>query len=330
MKSSHNSFQLDLIDKAQLQLLTGVREREQKLGETLVGADGIVVGQSRFLILGISEDIGPQSNLGFPGSVTAFPAFLKRFLNVQSNAFIDGDEIVILGEIRSLVAFENLDQGRSVVTELDEFVSTVLRPYLEMNMIPIVIGGGHNNAFPLIHSVAMKLGHSINVVNMDPHADFRPLEGRHSGNSFSYAHYQGWLELYAVIGLHESYNSQYILEALKSAGMFASFFDDYISGESNFDTDLKAIFKAMYQKPFGIELDMDAIAFMPSSAVSPSGFTLEQARKYLMTMAQSKSVQYLHLPEAAPRNSNEEMQVGKALAYLVADFIKVQQKLKIR
>ena len=41
------------------------------------------------------------------------------------------------------------------------------------------------------------------------------------------------------------------------------------------------------QLPFGIELDMDCIKLMPASAFTPSGFTLEEARKFIRKTAAS-------------------------------------------
>jgi formiminoglutamase len=61
---------------------------------------------------------------------------------------------------------------------------------------------------------------------------------------------------------------------------------------------------------------------MPSSAFTPSGFSLNDARKYIHTIAKHKNISYLHLPEGAPSSVKEEKIVGKALAYLVSDFIK--------
>ena len=55
---------------------------------------------------------------------------------------------------------------------------------------------------------------AINVLNLDPHADCREIDRRHSGNSFSYAMQEGWLANYAVLGLHQQYNSQSMLERL--------------------------------------------------------------------------------------------------------------------
>ena len=49
-------------------------------------------------------------------------------------------------------------------------------------------------------------GHTVAAVNLDPHADFRATEGRHSGNGFSYAYMDGALGFYHVVGLHPGKN----------------------------------------------------------------------------------------------------------------------------
>ncbi|MGF1948884.1 arginase family protein, partial [Enterococcus gallinarum] len=73
----------------------------------------------------------------------------------------------------------------------------------------------HNNAYPCIKGAAKgwhKAGvleiAQINAVNLDAHADYRAMEGRHSGNAFRYAEEDGYLEKYCVIGLHENYITQ--------------------------------------------------------------------------------------------------------------------------
>jgi arginase family enzyme len=40
---------------------------------------------------------------------------------------------------------------------------------------------------------------TINAINFDAHSDFRILEGRHSGNGFSYAYEEGFLKKYFVL-----------------------------------------------------------------------------------------------------------------------------------
>jgi formiminoglutamase len=72
----------------------------------------------------------------------------------------------------------------------------------------------------------------------------------------------------------------------------------------------------------GIDVDMDCIANMPSSAFSPSGWSLDEVRAYLMRIIpQVEQLAYVHLPEAAPKNDLEYKLVGKALTYLVRDVV---------
>jgi formiminoglutamase len=194
-------------------------------------------------------------------------------------------------------------------------------------MIPIVIGGGHNNAFPIIKGSSRVLGSPLNVINCDPHADFRPLEGRHSGNGFSYAMDVGALDKYFILGLHQSYNGENILDKFKTINKNEekikwSYFDNWIYGKSTIEIDLELGINFIKGKHVGVELDMDAIGMMPSSAFSPSGIQLNEARMYVSKCAASLNVSYLHLPEAAPKNELENKIVGKALSYLVCDFIK--------
>ncbi len=322
MLYNSKSFEWVPMSESTLKKKVNVREGETKIGQRIkmdIHKEDVAV---RYVVIGICEDIGPQTNGGLPGAQKAYDAFINYFVNVQSNEFLNGESILLLGCIQTLVDFKNQQQGFELVEELDDFVRQVLTPYIAKKYIPIVIGGGHNNAFPLIKTVSQFLQKPIKVINLDPHADFRALEGRHSGNPFSYAYNQNWLSDYTVMGLHQSYNSQYLLDALRENEFKFTFWDDYVSGKSNFEDDLKQISEATQTEAFGLELDLDSIAYMPASAFTPSGVSLEMARKYIMTMAKLPHVKYLHLPEAAPKD--EIAKVGKALTYLVTDFIKAR------
>jgi len=75
---------------------------------------------------------------------------------------------------------------------------------------------------------------------------------------------------------------------------------------------------------FGLEIDCDAIELVPSSALTPSGFTPQMARRLAHVFSRHKNASYLHICEAAPNPNdlNEMMAVGKLLSYLVSDFIR--------
>lgn len=318
-------FRLQLPGEAQLtQWLT------ERSGEIRIGQHVLFRGKSeqwkerKFHVLGIKEDIGPRLNGGKGGSDRAFESFITRFLAVQSNQFLTGTSVCVHGFIEPLEEAPVL--SHALVDDLDFLVSAWVKEVADAGGIPIVIGGGHNNAYPLIKGVSESVNSPVSVVNLDPHADTRAMEGRHSGNPFSYAFEYGFLGHYSVIGLHESYNNQFILDHLKEMKAFFTFYESWLEKPFKFQADIDKVYDSHFQNPMGVELDMDAIALMPSSAYTPSGITVDQARIYIRKMASLEKVCYLHLPEAAPRTETEEIIAGKALTYLVTDFIKEYQK----
>jgi formiminoglutamase len=309
------------IDKDYINKLISFRGGEVKLGECVSSYDDFELFQGKFVVLGVCEDVGPQANLGFAGSVNGFTSFLARFLNIQSNRFLTGDQVLVYG-IFTVNSPEEIDQKRKVVQELDNILISHLEEIYEKGFIPILVGGGHNNAYPLISAFYKVNSVALNVLNCDPHADYRLLEGRHSGNSFSYAKHEGSLNYYNVLGLHQSYNSEEMLVRMEKDGCDFTFFDDYIKGSGDLLSDVNRFVLKNKGSRFGVELDMDAIKGMPSSAYSFSGITVEDARRYIIRLSEEKQVAYLHLPEGAPLHAREDVVVGKTLAYLVSDFIK--------
>ncbi len=322
MNSSNSNFTFQQSTKDDILFYVSQREGEIKLGEKVSVYADLDSFSGKYVVLGVREDVGPRANLGLSGSDRGYTCFLKRFLNLQSNSFLFGSEVLLLGEVCMNSSLNELDELRNGVEELDALLVSLLTPIYEKGLIPILIGGGHNNAYPLIKACSMIQNKAIDVVNCDPHADFRALEGRHSGNSFSYAMQEGWLANYAVLGLHQQYNSQSMLDRLSDKDCYVTFFEDYLTGQRDFSADLDDVLLQASDVSLGVELDMDAIIDMPSSAFTPSGFTLEEVRRYVVKCAKSKKAAYLHLPEASPKNEREEAIVGKALAYLVSDFIK--------
>ena len=296
---------------------TTVREGETRLGQQV--KDYSNQGGCKYVILGIEESVGPRLNLGLHGAEKGFSAFLPRFLNMQSNRFLVGKDILIAGTVQVNTSLPN---EHPTVEELDEIVSETLQPFLSQGMIPVVIGGGHNNALPIIRAIHKSSGSSLGIINMDPHGDCRATELRHSGNSFSFGLEEKIIHYYSVIGLHPQYNNSFILNFLNRKDCGYSLFDDYLLGKRDLLTDVyseKSHLESLGN--YGIELDMDAITGMPSSAFTPSGFSLNDARMFVKTLANSSNCTYLHLPEGAPSSEHENKIVGKALAYLVWDFI---------
>lgn len=322
---STSNFRFRTLNADELSSMVSYRSGETKLGEMLA-ADWRDEA-CRYVLLGICEDIGPRANNGLGGAHNGFDAFLPNFLNLQANRFITPGSLHLLGRIDPADPDAEQDQAtlRECVAELDEFVLHTVLPVMQAGKVPIVIGGGHNNAYPLIQAASRVLGHAVDVINLDPHADCRPLEGRHSGNSFSYGIINGFIREYAVFALHRARNSEAILQFMDDHQVHHTFYAEYMMDPLRFHRELDD-FVAAADTPLCVELDMDVIRHMPSSAFSPSGMVLEEARYYLRRILGSpRPVPYVHLPEAAPTTPSQGRIVGKALAFLVHDVISVRR-----
>lgn len=342
---------LKIYNRKLLSKLIRTREGETKLGEYVQLAssrkleESLKGSKATFVLLGLPEDIGVRANFGRGGAYSAWEPALNNVLNVQSNSFLRGDELLVLGHID----FEDLMQRsnklnlkkdgaiqklRKLCTEVDERVSTVVQQIVQAGKIPVIIGGGHNNAYGNLKGAARGLRllgktktAAINCINCDAHSDFRPLEGRHSGNGFSYAFHEHFLSRYAIVGLHENYNSEAVLNQLKNHSkriQFSLLEDIGIREQKTFKQAVNEAIKFAAVDFYGLELDMDAIENIPASAKTSSGISPNEARQYVSLGAKNKRVAYLHIAEAAPVLSHikTDNKTGKLIAYLVTDFMK--------
>jgi formiminoglutamase len=314
--------------------LTHIRAGERKLGERVEvlnktdWAASMAYSEAPFVFLGIAEDIGVRANGGIGGARTAPLPALQALLNVQESPQLRGEHIALAGILEcTFNAPEKPEDLRKAVEEIDQVVATLIEKFVRAGKIPIVVGGGHNNAFGLLAGSATALVKPLCAINMDAHSDFRRAEGRHSGNGFRYAFEKGYLKRYAPFGLHRNYNSASILEQLEhnTADFFPVFFEDlFITQTLSFETVLGHVFDFAAGMPTGIELDLDAIAGMLSSAQTPSGFSATQARRFIWRAATETEAVYLHLPEGVAKRDDglESSIIGKMLAYLMTDFMR--------
>ncbi|MDH7912515.1 formimidoylglutamase [Winogradskyella sp. SYSU M77433] len=330
-----------LFTEKDIQHLLKKRKGESKFGELVQLIpnltniyDDIVNLDVDYVIFGIKEDIGVYANHGNTGAHKAFEATLKVLLNIQDNSFTNAKRILILGHLDYSKACEalttldsekkkNINKARTFVETIDKDVTHVVSSIVKAGKIPIIIGGGHNNAYGNIKGSALACNTKINVVNFDAHSDFRAEEGRHSGNGFSYAFAEGFLKNYFIFGLHENYTSDNIFKGLKKIKYlnYNTYDAMEIRNETDFKAELKTALDHVSEKCFGIEIDCDAIENIPSSAMTPSGFSVKQARQFVHYLGKDKNAMYLHICEAAP-TSKTETKVGKLITYLITDFIR--------
>ena len=341
--------------KADLLSCTHLRKYETKLGEVVLCdtskdiEEVISETKAKYILFGIPEDIGVKANMGQGGTDTAWFSFLDAFLNVQSNDFLSGEDIFVAGyfdfkEAQKLInvnaesAEEKIIAYRSFVKKIDDAVEEMVKLITENKKIPVIIGGGHNNAYPAIKGAAKGLYKAellplaqINCINLDAHSGFQPAEGRHAGNAFRYADEDGYLNKYCVIGIHENYLPQNVW-----VDMVNNLFMDYITYEDIFIHEKKNFIQAVAHATgitednyTGIELNLSSIENILSSDTTPCGITPLHARQFMNFAATDSKVAYLHICGGIAKFNNGEISssTGKLISYLVSDFLKAHERM---
>jgi len=341
-------------NKKDILSLTRLRKFETKLGECVCcGADATEITETisqtkaEYIVIGIPEDIGVKANMGKGGADSSWFPFLDAFLNIQSNDFFTGKNVLVAGhfdfsDIENLINInaatgdEKLEAYRHAVNAIDNEVEELIKTVTQFKKIPIIIGGGHNNAYPALKGAAKGLFKAeviplaqINCINVDAHADYRPLEGRHSGNAFRYADEDGYLNKYCVIGLHENYLQQNVwIDMVNNPFIDCITYEDiFIHEKRNFIQAVAHATGFTEDNYTGVELDLDSIENVLSSAATPCGITSLHARQFINFVATDSKVAYMHICEGATSLENGEVNnsTGKLIGYLVSDFIKAHK-----
>ena len=331
--------------QSDLAKITNFRNGEVKFGEKMYVvpkdedvSNFILNCEAKYVILGIPEDVGVRANLGRPGAESAWKSAIQSIANIQHNRFCKGNSVLVLGQVdvsqeieEASTLNENDPEERKklfkIVEQIDKEVSHIIFSIVKAGKTPIIIGGGHNNAYGNIKGTALAKGKPISAINFDAHSDFRILEGRHSGNGFSYAYEEGFLKNYFVFGLHESYTSKSVLDSLKKINdrvRYNTYDEIKIRQEKSFFQEMTNALEHIKYDSFGIEIDLDAIPNIASSAMTLSGFSVEELRVFVNHFGAHKNAAYLHICEGAPslgEDKNNHL-IGKLIGYLVTDFIK--------
>jgi formiminoglutamase len=341
---------LTLFTVSDLAKITNHRSGEIKFGEKMVTIPKdcdlfsyVKSCEAKYILFGIPEDIGIRANFGRPGAASAWESAIKSIANIQHNRFCKGNQLLILGKLnvdQEMKEVEHLDfndvDDRSklsqLVSKIDKEVSHIMCKIIQAGKIPIVIGGGHNNSYGNIKGAALAKGKPINAINFDAHSDFRILEGRHSGNGFSYAYEEGFLKKYFIFGLHENYTSKSVLDIIKKTEdrvRYNTYDSLKIRKEKDFNIEMINALEFIKNEPYGIEIDLDAIPNIASSAMTSSGFSIEELRQFISFFSNTKNATYLHICEGAPDLGEEKNNhlIGKLIGYLVTDFIKSNQTI---
>ena len=155
--------------------VTNHRSGELKFGEKMLvipndysPAEFLKDCEAKFVLLGVPEDVGVRANYGRPGAATAWESAIKGIANIQHNRFCKGSQILVLGTLdvshqmelaKDLKYTDTNDRKKlnELVTQIDKDLAHIISCIVKANKIPIIIGGGHNNAYGNIKGTALGL-----------------------------------------------------------------------------------------------------------------------------------------------------------------------------
>jgi formiminoglutamase len=290
-------------------------------------------GGAGFALLGFVCDTGIHRNMGRTGAAKGPESIRRELANLpcyfnESVTLFDAGDIVCLDG--------NLEKSQEVLA------SAVAR-LLELNLFPMVLGGGHEVAFGHYKGILAHLTTSaaltqekmvgspkIGIFNFDAHFDLRPYpDGGTSGTMFRQIAdlnaSRGIPFNYFCAGIQRYSNTIELFNTADQLGV------DYILSKDLAQADHWSLIERMEkfisendQLYVTICADVFSSAFAPGvSATQPLGLDPELALKLLKFLVRSGKVVSFDIAEVSPRfdKDNITASLAKVIVFTVVDTI---------
>lgn len=282
-----------------------------------VRADGVAAA---ICFVGYASDEGVRRNLGRTGAA-AGPAELRRRMAplpaVEGVALLDAGDVVVDGSA----------QG-DPVADAQRTLAGAVEAIARAGALPVVLGGGHDQAHGLFLGLAAALGAAPACINFDAHLDLReiPDDGPHSGTPFT----QSWEWCrareapfrYCALGVQRAGNTRRLLERAEFAGATVVDADGFAL--DHVDVVMDAVDDAVDEGEIALSIDLDvfAAAFAPGvSAPTAMGIAPDAAfRRILRGLLASGRVKGVEIAELNPSLDvdGRTARLGAGIAYEIA------------
>lgn len=177
------------------------------------------------VIIGFPSDKGVEINGGRPGASDAPKAIRKQLYNMTPSAEYYNPHTDFLTRCRDV---GDLEITGEVENDQEQF-GEVLADFLKQDVVPVILGGGHETAFAHF-SGYVQANMKTSIFNLDAHTDVRPLKNElaHSGSPFRQAleHESGCAETYLVAGLQPHSVARSHLDYIENRGGHFLFRDE--------------------------------------------------------------------------------------------------------
>lgn len=235
-------------------------ENDPRIGH-LLGQEIEEDSEPRAVLLGFPSDKGVQINGGRPGASEAPKAIREQLYSLTPSGEYYDPFVNFLRRCKDLGNIE----VRGELKEDQENLGEIIADCLQRNIIPIVIGGGHETAFGHFLGYA-ESGLAASIFNLDAHADVRPLKNgqSHSGSPFREAleHESRCADTYLLAGVQPHSIARAHLEFITKNGGHHLFRD-----ETNI-TSISGLFHNHDSDRLMVTFDIDAVDQSQAPGVS--------------------------------------------------------------
>jgi formimidoylglutamase len=274
-----------------------------RLGDTVLRGERQFSDEVKVCILGVPTDEGVKRNEGRTGAKDG-PEAIRTEL-YKRTPFVIGkqkspSEIVLfdLGDIKI---------GKTLEETHDRLAETV-RALCSLNVIPVVLGGGHDIAYP--DFVGFSEGkRNVGVINIDAHLDFRkPVPKRNSGTSFRQMldHHRSPLNAmnFVEVGIQSFANSRdHYTELIDRGATVFSLRDVREDGITKI-LELSYELATTGNEALYISFDLDAVHSTDAPGVSaslPTGLTAEEFLTAALFAGKRRKTKIIDIVEMNPK-----------------------------
>lgn len=239
-------------------------------------------------LIGYMCDEGVRRNFGRVGARSA-PETIRKAMTGMAVHF-DTDKIAAVDAGNVICAGENLESSFKILQGKVEML-------LANQVFPIVIGGGHETAYPHFSAVQnYHAGMNVGIINLDAHFDLRNYEnGPHSGSPFRHiaddAVAYGRSFNYLPIGIRPESNVKSMFDFMESKGQQYVLLNDVKQNLSLVCNALTAFADRMDKIYLTIDMDCLPAGYAPGvSAPGPDGLVPSEISELINAIPRDKLV----------------------------------------
>ena len=295
---------------------------DPRMGDLVLRGEKKFTNDVKIGIVGVPTGEGVKRNGGRIGAKEGPDAIRAEFY--KRTPFVVGKE----NSLSSLPIFDfgNIKIGKTL-EKTHETITEVVHTLVAAGIIPIVLGGGHDIAFP--NFLALSKGKkNVGVINIDTHLDYyKPIPKRNSGTSFRQMLDMQGSALNAMnlveVGIQSFANSAaHYAELIERGATVFSLRDVRAEGISK-TLELAYELSTSSVDSLYVSFDLDVVHSADAPGVSaplPTGFTAEEFLTAALFAGKRRKTQLIDIVELNPK-FDQDGRTAKLAALAIMYFL---------